>query len=201
MQARGSIGNTLIFSNWKGRSTLKFSPKVSNPKTAPQVGRRAMLRFLATSFASLSTADIATWLPLALNGEISTYNAWVAYNMNRWGRFLAPTMAYPATEATDADNIGFASCFALKRSARCKISPSGIRVNFGYLVYRSTSPGFTPALTDCVRVGLWINFGSPNIDWIDGPLKPDTYYYRLDMFSKTGKFGGTYTTQHTVIIS
>ncbi len=192
VQARGSIGNTLIFSNWKGRSTLKFSPKVSNPKTAPQVGRRAMLRFLATSFASLSAADIATWLPLALNGEISTYNAWVAFNMNRWGQFLYPTKAYPPSDTLGSGEITGFSLATRNRTFKIRIDQGEMNANWGYHLHRSTSSGFTPSLDNVIRIGFWDWHQNDTIYYVDGPLQPGTYYYEVNTFSESGYAEGLF---------
>lgn len=184
--AHGAVGGAMIFSNWKGRSTVKFSPSVTNPNTPSQVSRRAMLRFLGRNFGTLSAAEIATYSTLALNGEISTYNAWVAYNMDRWNNFLWPSKAYPATEATDSAPMSFVATTALKRSVKVTVVWPTPFNNWGLIIHRSTSSGFTPSLANAIRVLLWESPMSSTINWTDGPLSPDTYYYRLAMFSDTG---------------
>lgn len=199
--AAGLLGNTVIFSKWKGRPTLKFSPTVKNPNTQAQQGRRAMLRFLATSFGNLSAADITTWDSLAQAADISTYNAWCKTNMDRWARFLAPSHANPATDSGNVDGVNYADAVALQRSVRIRITPSWFYYAWGYLVYRSTTTGFTPAISNCIRTGYIDYVTFQPVNWIDGPLPPGTYYYRYDIFNDTGKKLGTYLTQHTVVLS
>ncbi len=186
LDARGSVGGTVIFSNWKGRSTVKFSPTVANPKTAPQVSRRAMLRFLATNFSSLSPANIATWSSRAQDARVSTYNAWLSYNLDRWARFQYPTKAFPANETEDQGDPNVFTATALNRSIVLHFTNGDFSSRWGYALFRYTSAAFTMSLANCIRVGLWQTGGPTFIDYTDGPLIPGTYYYRLGTFSYTG---------------
>lgn len=201
LAARGSIARTMIFSTWKGRPTVKFSAKVTNPKTAGQVGRRAMMRFLATGFGALSPADVATWAPLALQAQTSAYNAWLSYNMDRWNRFLWPTQAYPATDVDGSGEISSVGTIPRNRTIQIRLDISEMNHNWGYHLHRSKSTGFDPSPDNTIRIGFWDWHQNDTIYWVDGPLDPGTYYYRANTFSESGyaedlfvpEFSGTLT--------
>lgn len=193
LDAAGSIGGALVFSNWKGRSYAKKLSKPANPKSGGQVGGRAMLRFLSTNFSSLSEANIATWSDLARANNVSEYNAWMSYNLQRWGRFLKPTLAFPATQASEPMEIQDATATPLNRSMSIWMEFSEEYFNWGYTLFRSTSTGFDPAITNCIRVGLWDMTMPTTLTWIDGPLDPGTYYYRVDTFSISGRVDSVFT--------
>lgn len=200
-EAAGSIQRTMVFSNWKGRSTVKFSAQVTNPNTAPQVARRAMMRFLSTAFGTLSAANIATWASLSIQRNISAYNAWLGYNMDRWTRYLPPTKAFPAAESEDAQEIQNPSATALKRSIVLDLDSAEALQGWGIVIHRSTTPAFTPAIDNVIRTSYWDGNVASDFTWKDGPLTPDTYYYRFWTFSIDGKSDKSMTTQVNATIS
>ncbi len=199
--ARGSIGGTLVFSNWKGRSTLKFSSSVRNPKTAPQVGRRSMLRFLSTVYASLGASDVATWSAPAAAAATSAYNAFVSYNMERWSRYLSPTTAYPAAESVDAMGVATFTANALNRSVVLAWTRDELEDDWGYILYRSPDTGFTPSLDTVIRINRAGALDPDVFSWTDGPLSPDTYYYRINVFSTDGNLKTDFVTERSATIS
>lgn len=57
MDARGKFANTLVFSGWKGRPTVRQLVTPSNPQTSGQIDARNMVRVggAAQRFANLAT--------------------------------------------------------------------------------------------------------------------------------------------------
>lgn len=184
--AHGSLADVLVFAENKGRNYAKKLTKPANPKSGGQVGVRAMMRFLATSFGDLSAADILTWADLATQLNASAYNAWTSYNLERWSRYLWPTKAFPANEDRGSGELQAASATALNRSIKTHVEMAEGNYNWGYHLCRSTSPGFDPAITTTIRIALWDMAVHSDIDWTDGPLEPGTYYYRVSSFSDDG---------------
>lgn len=201
LEGSGSILRTMVFSTWKGRAYTKFSTKPTNPKSASQLANRAMLRFLATSFGSLSAANIATWTDLANQANLSTYNAWLSYNMERWSRYLFPTKAEPAAEARASGEINSADATARNRTILVHLNMGEFNFNWAYHLHRSTTPGFTPSLANTIRIGLWESSGDNDLYWSDGPLPLDTYYYRVSTFSDDGDDEGLFTTEFNATLS
>ncbi|KKM94758.1 hypothetical protein LCGC14_1195160 [marine sediment metagenome] len=193
LEARGTMGHILTYSGWKGRSTTKFSASVSNPKTAPQVSRRAMLRFLAQNFGTLSAAHIATWATLAEQQAYSAYNAYTKYNMDRWNRYLFPTKAFPANELFGPAELDALSATARNRTILITIGVAEYNANWAWHLSRSTSTAFTPSLANTIRITHSIEAGPQNLTYVDGPLDPGTYYYRISTFSIDGSDEGLFT--------
>lgn len=184
--AAGGIGGALVFSNWKGRAYAKKLSTPQNPKSGGQVGMRSMTRFLSTGFGELSTANIATWLDLAAELNVSTYNAWVSYNLQRWGRYLFPTKAFPASEAQPSGELSGADATPRNRTILVHLEMGEWNSQWGYHLHRWTSTGFTPSRDNTIRVGFWDDSMNDDLYYSDGPLHPDTYYYRVSTFSYDG---------------
>jgi hypothetical protein len=185
--AAGTLGDSVVFSSWKGRPYAKKHTIPTNPKSTLQVSKRSMLRFLSMNHSTLSAADMATWDDLAAESNISSYNAFVAYNLDRWEEFLLPTKFYPASEANAAGQFVSLSATAGVRSITIEtIRPSG---NFGWgmVLHRSQTPAFTKTQANAVFVHFYSSTMDTLQNWNDGPLNPGTYYYRISSFSTSGR--------------
>lgn len=64
MDARGKLGNSIVFSNWKGQATVRMYAIPYNPKTSSQVAQR-----------TLFTNAIRGWGAVggSMQGEWNTY--------------------------------------------------------------------------------------------------------------------------------
>ncbi len=201
MAASGTIGDSVIFSSWKGRPYAKKLTIPRNPKSGGQVGNRAMLKFLSVHYSSLTAADIATWSTAAAAADISPYNAFIAYNLDRWHRFQMPSKFFPASDFDDPSLIAVGFTTPGPRSLLLTIGRFDVENNWGLQIHRSTTGGFTMATGNAVKILFWPNDVSNTITWRDTPLKPDTYYYRVRCFSISGdsqagwfaQFSGTVT--------
>jgi hypothetical protein len=116
--AAGGLGETLIFAQSKGRAYAKKWHRPANPNTADQKAIRAITRFCSTTWATLSDADKATWEQQAAKTNIPPYNAFIAYNLERWRQFRGPTPNWPPTEAGGTSSVTNTSVTALPRRAR-----------------------------------------------------------------------------------
>jgi hypothetical protein len=63
--ASGSLGKSIVFAKWKGRNYVRQLVTPSNPRTVPQRGRRAIIKFLAQAWKALTSAMQASYLTLA----------------------------------------------------------------------------------------------------------------------------------------
>ena len=102
MDASGTIGDTITFSKWKGRSYARQRVIPSNPQTGPQTGIRAMMKFLSQQWKGLTAPNKATWVITAAQTAISPFNAYCAFNVNRWRSFKGPSKETPADETAPA---------------------------------------------------------------------------------------------------
>lgn len=97
-QAAGQLARELTFSTNKGRAYLKRHRTPRQPRTKAQSAPRAMLSFLSAAWKEIPNDRQNTWLELAAPREITPHNAYLAYNLDRWRNFKAPSQSYPATE-------------------------------------------------------------------------------------------------------
>lgn len=201
LAAAGSIGKAVTVASWKGRSYMKKLTKPVNPKSGSQVGTRSMMRFLASGFGGLSAANILTWGDLAAELNVSNYNAWVSYNLERWARLLAPTKAFPATASGDPGEIDSATATALNRSIVLEYEGAEAFDDWGIIIFRSTSTGFTPGPDNVVRVNFWDQNEESDFTWTNGPLTPATYYYRAWTFSEDGNLDKLFTDEDSATIT
>lgn len=183
-QASGSIADVLNFSNWKGRSTVRKKPKPRDPKTRLQLSTRAMMRFLGNAWSIIPTANRETWEPQARADNVSTYNAYLKANLQRWRRYKYPTQSWPATEV-----LAWATHYRLFLTPRqttisVELDLWAMVDNWGVVLHRDGAPGFTRSRATAVNF-----YYAPAIakyTWIDTDLEPGTYYYRAQSFSEDG---------------
>ena len=181
--ASGSVGGTITFAAWKGRPYARMLVKPANPKTAAQTAQRAMMRFLAQAWATLTTLEKASWQLLADAGKYSPFNAFVSFNLDRWTQNQAPTPEpEPGADASAIPTLVGAT--AGVKQVTVELSMTG--ANWGAILYRSTANNFTPAKTDVIAIRTLAN--GATIEITDGNLTTgQTYYYKVAGFATNGE--------------
>lgn len=198
LDASGSIAGALVFSKWKGRNYIRQLVTPANPRSGSQVGFRSMMKFLSQQWASLSAAEKATWESRAADRIISEFNAYTSYCQLRWRNFLTPSKADPAALASTPSLAATGVATAGVRQASLAITDGATPPDWGYLVFRSTSTGFTPAISNVIAAVEWDSGGVTT--YIDTPLDPGTYYYRTKGFNDDG-VEGALDTEFSVVIT
>jgi len=176
IDASGTIGNAVTFSKSKGRPYARVRVVPSNPKSGPQTGMRAMMRFLSQEWAGMSDVQHATWETRAKATNIAEFNAFCSYNMARWRHFTTPSKADPAAEIATPPSAPTTTITAGVRQLQLSIADGGDAPDWGWLIFRSTTSGFTPAYSNLVRVVPYT--ASPTV-YIDAELSAVAYYYRI----------------------
>jgi hypothetical protein len=190
LDARGSIGGSLTFSGWKGRSYVRRLVTPANPKSNAQTGVRSMMKFLSQAWADLSAPNKATWEDLAAQINASPFNAYVKYNLKNWRDFLTPSHAYPAERAGEVDNPGTPVCTLQGRTILVtSVVPSSIGDNWGAIIFRSPTGTFTASWNNAI--GVVVALSGATVTYYDGPLDPGTYYYQLGGFTDEGTYGNS----------
>jgi len=185
--ASGSIAGALVFSTWKGRPYVRELVKPSNPKSGGQVGVRAMFRFLSQIWAGLTSGNKATWESRADDSVISPFNAFMGYNQTRWRSFKAPSKEDPAAEASATPDAPTTTPTGGIRQIQLSIADGVAAPDWGYIIHRSQTTGFTPSFANCVASIPWDVAGTTV--HIDTPLEAGTYYYRIAGFMADGVMG------------
>ena len=198
LEASGKLGGALVFSKWKGRAYIRSLVTPANPKSGPQKGVRAMMKFLSQAWAALAAGTKADWQDRADQTTISTFNAFIGYNMNRWRRFLTPTQLDPATEASTALTVSAITATAAIRQITLSLTPSGATNIWGFAIFRSPTGTFDGVFSNCIAA-VPANAGNA-ISYVDTPLEAGTYYYSARIFNIDGKVGAE-STEATATVS
>jgi hypothetical protein len=185
LEASGTIAGALTFSKWKGRPYVRERVDPSNPKSGGQVGVRSMLSFLAKQWASISSANQTTWEDRADAKVISEFNAYVGYNVFRFRDFLAPTQHDPEDTADTPATPGAGSATAGVRSITVTQAITTAADGWGVMFFRALSTGFSTSFDTLKHIGQIS--GTADVNFVDSPLDPDTYYYNMRTFTEDGQ--------------
>lgn len=188
MDASGQLAGSIVYSKWKGINYVRRHAVPANPKSALQVGTRAMLRWLSQLWDGMSAADQATYDDAAESLGISPFNRFIGVNMDRWTLFKAPALAYPAAEGDTPGTVANGVVTAEILSIKVEWDITVLADNLGVAIFRKigSSPGESRG--ECVRVitGLFaISYSWVDIDVVVG----SDYYYDATPFSEEGVWG------------
>ena len=186
LDASGTLAETITFTKWKGRNVLRQRVIPANPKTGPQVGMRAMMKFLAQFWTSVSVGNKATWEARAKLTNIAPFNAFCSYNMKRWRSFKGPTKVDPAIDTGAGGNAPTTTPTGGIRQISLSIADGAAPPGWGWFIHRSLLTGFTPGYDNAVAVIP--RTGTPTI-FVDSPLEAETYFYRICGFGIDGLKG------------
>jgi len=193
LDASGTVAGTVTFSKWKGRNYVRQRVKPHNPKSVMQISMRAMMKFLSQSWAAVTAPDKASWEDKADARAISTFNAYVSENQNGWRNFDAPkTDEAQATNREPDDWTSYTATPGVREMLLTLTTDGNESVNWGCIIYRSTTTGFTPSLSNVIAV-IHSELNTEVMTYSDGPLEADDYYYQAQMFSIDGVFGALST--------
>lgn len=185
LDASGSVGDAIVYAKWKGRNYVRRHAIPANPKSVGQVSVRAMLKFLAQFWQSLTAGEQTDWETRAAATNISAFNAFVAYNQERWGRYAFPSKLDPATEGGTPGTILTPTAVAGSRSILLSVPISVVADNWGVIIHSSLTTGFTPSRTTARQV-----IPAESVDtftWLDFPLTVGVeVFYRFESFSDEG---------------
>jgi len=126
-------------------------------------------------------------LDRATDGIYSTFNAFTSYNQRRWRNFLGPSKEDPAAEVSVPPTAPTGAAVAGVRMATVTLTDTVTAPDWGYLLFRSLTTGFTPGVSNAIAVFPWS--GAATTVYIDTPLDPGTYYYRSRGFNDDGVEG------------
>lgn len=187
LSASGTIGGTLTFANWKGRAYARQRVNPKNPKSAAQLGVRAMMKFLANEWATIATLDQATYDAEAEARNISAYNEYISQNLARWQMFKSPSQATPAAEASTPLTVSDMTLTGGVNSITVELTPSAATGIWGFLLFRDAAEITAPSWNNCVAV--LAADGASEITYVDSPLEPGTYHYRAAVINTDGVKG------------
>lgn len=187
LDASGTLAQSMVFSKWKGRNYVRSHVKPAQPRTGPQVGVRAMFKFLAQAWKGDTGAHHATWLVPAKQANVSEFNASQQYNQKRWRNFLTPTKAFPAALASTAPTIPTVALTPGIRQMTIVVTKGATVATYGYTIHRYPVTGTSAAFSNCVAVIAKVGAGTDT--YVDTPLASGIYFYKVIPFNDDGVQG------------
>ncbi len=182
--ASGTIGDTLVFSIWKGRAYVRQRVIPTNPKSASQTGMRAMWSFLSKQWTNLFSPDQATFDADAESKSISPFNSYMAMNMDRWKNYLPPAQTFVPAEASAATAIATMTLNGGEAHVNVEVTPAESSDVWGIEIYRDLAEITDANNSNCVYI-LEGN-GNSMVEFNDTGLDPGTYHYRSAVINTDG---------------
>jgi hypothetical protein len=187
IDASGTYAKTLVFSKWKGRNYVRERVIPDNPRSAKQLGVRAMMSFLSQAWVNLIAGEKDDYAVGALAKSISAFNEFLSQNLAAWQNFVTPSKNWPAEMASTALTMTSMALTGGVGMVSIVLTPSGATAIWGLLIFRNTSAITVPSWANCIAA-INANGASP-VTYIDTPLEPATYHYRSAVFNDDGKMG------------
>lgn len=186
VDASGKFGGSMVFGKWKGRNYARKLVTPKNPKSAKQLGVRAMMTFLAKAWSALAAGIKDDYDALAAADQISPFNAYVGYNLGRWQENKGPSQAYPAADASTPVVITSAPLTGHADYVTAVVTPAANANINGIMVWRD-SVSVVPTWANCIAV--YFQAAVAVHTFTDSPLEAGTYNYRFAQFNKDGVIG------------
>ncbi len=183
--ASGKLGGAIVFSSWKGRPVVRQLVTPSNPKSAKQTARRAMMRFLTQRWAALGSTPQATWDGLAKSTNISPFNAYAGYDQRLWTQFNPPTSSYLHATGT-ASTTAVTTVTGGVGQASLSIALGTLNDNWGVVIFAKLGSAPTGIFTEVIYVAPGL--ATPALAVIT-PLVPGTWHFKARPFSLYGDWG------------
>jgi hypothetical protein len=189
VDASGTYGKALTFGKWKGRNYVRERVIPANPRTAAQLGVRAMLGYLSRLWGTLVAPDKASWNADATARQITPFNAFVSANMQRWLLNEAPVSEKDTVATGGALDCGVITATGGAGFATLSIADNGASDMDATDIAIFRSAGAITAINwnQCVAI-IPTAGGGPTV-WTDSPLTAGTYHYRAALISPDGQIG------------
>jgi hypothetical protein len=187
LDASGTLAGTLTASHWKGRNYMRQRVIPLNPRSAKQLGVRAMLKFLGAHWAAMDAGDKDDYDEDAEAKAISAFNQYCSANLLRWQQNKTPTEGYPAAEASTPLTVSDMTLTGHEGYATVALTPSAATAIQGFAIYRDTAAITDPNWANCIAI-IEAD-GANQVTYTDSPLDADTYHYRACVFNTDGVSG------------
>ncbi len=174
LDASGSIGGAVVYSKWKGRNYARRHAVPANPNSAGQRSMRAMMQFLTQIWDGLTAGQKVDWETRAAVTNISPFNAFVSYNMTRWGTGLGPSKLDPATEDGTDPVMGALTVTNQSRSLLVSQVITTANDIWGIFVYRVLGGGVGMGRSELVHIIP--ASAAATFTWLDTPLTAAQLY-------------------------
>lgn len=83
LDASGTLGGSIVFSKWRGRTYVRRHAIPSNPRSGLQVGMRSVFKYISQAFGGLTQNEKDAWDALAAPDNITQLNAQIRDSQSR----------------------------------------------------------------------------------------------------------------------
>lgn len=188
VRASGTVAGAITFSEWKGRAVVRRHAIPANPRSGGQLSVRAMMKFLSQQWDGLSSAEQTSWDDRAAVTNISAFNAYVKYNMARWGANDLPSKNDPATEDDTAGVISTPLATPQSRAILVGVTVDTLNQNWGIAIFGGLTAAMGVTRNELIQVIP--AQAAQAFTWLHYPLTPNiARYYRAYGLSEAGVIG------------
>jgi hypothetical protein len=187
MEASGSIGGTLTFSKWKGRAYVRERVIPANPRSANQVGIRAMIKFLGSVWGDLTALIQSSYETAAAAASISPFNQYMKENMNLWVDGYAPKQTKDATPTHSGQALTTMTPTGGDNHVSLALAIASATNQWAIAIYRDDAEITDASRANCIAIIPVA--AQTSLTYVDGGLAPGTYHYRAATITDDGNFG------------
>lgn len=186
LDASGTLGGSITFSKWRGRTYVRRHAVPSNPKSGLQVGMRACFKYITQAWASLTSADQEKWSDLAAVDNITKLNAMVRDGQALARRNVGFRKTPDAAAGTTPDQpTGGAAAAQPKTLVLSWTRPVANQGDYVTMIFRSKTTGFTHDISNLVGVIDVTKTTYTDINLLTGT----EYYYVVCEVNSDGEIG------------
>lgn len=153
LDASGALGDSIVFSKWRGRSYVRILTQPANPRSGLQVGMRSVFKYITQSWAGLTAGLKTEWEAEATADNITGLNAQVRACQKLARRNIGWIEGPSESSGTTPDAITSLSGVAQPKTVVWSWTrPAGNKGDYTTAFYMATSTGFTADISNLVGV-------------------------------------------------
>lgn len=152
LDASGSLGGSIVFSKWRGRSYVRKLSIPANPRSGLQVGMRSSMKFITQDFTNLSVAQKAAWDTLAAVTNITQLNAQVQDAQRRTRRNIGIRRGPAESAGTTPDAPTIDTVTAQPKTLVLDWTAGVNPPEYGWMIHKSATGTFTPDISNLIAI-------------------------------------------------
>lgn len=152
LDASGSLGGSIVFSKWRGRTYVRRLSIPANPRSGLQVGMRSSMKFITQDFTNLTTAQKAAWDTLAAVTNITQLNAQVQDAQRRTRRNLGVRRGPAETAGTTPNAPTIDTVTAQPKTLVLDWSAGAAAPEYAWMIFKSPTGTFTPDVSNLIAI-------------------------------------------------
>jgi hypothetical protein len=189
LDASGTLGKSIVFSKWRGRTYVRRHTIPKNPKSGLQIGMRACLKFLTQAWAGFGATVQDDWATLAAPDNITYLNAAVRDGQARSRMNLGMRRSPDDAAGTTPSAPTIDSVTAQPKSLVIAWTAGANAPQLAWRIHRSLTGTFTRDISNLVAV-----VAAADASYTDTGLTTGTeYFYEITGQNNDGELGAAST--------